>query len=50
MSLFYSNPPDRRVGIFTIPYESIDAVTQLNCLHFGGFFAGNFFSNFTTDI
>ena len=35
----------RRV-IFTIPYESFDTVTQLNCLHFGGYFACNFLQHF----
>ena len=39
MSLLYSNPPGRRAGNFLIPYESVDAMTWLNCLHFGGFFA-----------
>ena len=26
---------------FPIPYESVDAMTRLNCLRFGGFFASN---------
>ena len=39
MSLFYSNPLGRHVGI---PYESVDAVTRLNCLHFGGFLPATF--------
>ena len=33
-----------------ILYESVDVVTQLNCLHFGGFFAGNFCGISTANI
>ena len=39
-----------RSFVFTIPYESVYAVTRLNCLYFGGFFAGNFFRHFHADI
>ena len=28
---------------FPIPCESVDAMTRLNCLRFGGFFAGDFY-------
>ena len=35
---------------FLIPCESIDAMTQLNCLHFGGFFAGDFCGIFSAYI
>ena len=38
MSLLYSNPPGGRAGIFTIPCEFVDVVTQLNCFDFGGFY------------
>ena len=38
MSLFYSNPLDGWVGIFTIPCESVDAVTQLNYFDYRGFY------------
>ena len=35
---------------FPIPYESVDAMTRLNCLRFGGFFASNFCGIFSTYI
>ena len=37
MSLFYSNPLGGRARFFAIPCESVDAVTQLNCLIFVDF-------------
>ena len=33
-----SNPLGVRLGVFTIPYESLDAVTRLNCLRLAEFF------------
>ena len=46
MSLYCSNPPGRWTGIFTIPYQSVDTVTRLNCLHFGGFFCRQLLRHF----
>ena len=48
--LFYSNPPGMRAGNFLIPCKSIDAMTWLNCLRFGGFFAGEFWFNIRQEI
>ena len=49
MSLFYSNPPGGRASIFTILFESVNAVTQLNCFDFGGF-AANFLHIYPANI
>ena len=35
MILFYSNPSGGQAGVFTIPYESVDAVTRRQ--HFAAF-------------
>ena len=47
--LFYSNPPGG-AGNFPIPSESVDAMTWLNCLCFGGFFASDFCGIFSAYI
>ena len=41
-SIIYSNPLGGLVGIFMIPCESVDALTQLNCFNFRGFCSQDF--------
>ena len=35
-----------RAGIFSIPYESVEAVTRLNCFYYFGGFCRDFFEHF----